>query len=43
MGAGEKDDRAVIAALEASKRDSENDAREEGEDPDVLKVMAESR
>ncbi|CAN0515300.1 unnamed protein product, partial [Ectocarpus sp. 12 AP-2014] len=43
LGAGEKDDRDVIAALEASKRDSENNAREEGEDPDVLKVMAESR
>ncbi|CAM9943206.1 unnamed protein product [Ectocarpus fasciculatus] len=43
LGAGEKDDRDVIAALEASKRDSENNAREEGEDPEVLKVIAESR
>lgn len=47
LGAGEKDDRDVIAAIEASKR--ENTAtgygkeQEEEEDPEILKAMAESR
>lgn len=46
LGAGEKDDRDVIAAVEASKRQNranELGKEEEEEDPEVLKAMAESR
>lgn len=39
LGAGEKDDRDVIAAIEASKRE---EATEEG-DPEVLRAMEESK
>ena len=54
LGAGEKDDRDVIAAIEASKRENDNkeearqraageEEEEEEEDPEVLKAIAESR
>lgn len=45
LGAGEKDDRDVIAAIEASKRENNaNGYREQEEDdPEILKAMAESR
>lgn len=47
LGAGEKDDRDVIAAIEASKRENSanghvGEQREE-QDPEILKAMAESR
>ncbi len=53
-GAGEKDDRDVIAAIEASKREVEEASKQRGvgrggnieeeeEDPELLKAIAESR
>lgn len=46
LGAGERDDRDVIAAIEASKRENNVAVAgygKEEEDPEILKAMAESR
>lgn len=44
LGAGERDDRDVIAAMEASKRKNNNSKEEEDkQDPEVLEAIAESK
>lgn len=43
LGPGERDDRDVMAAMEASKREESCRAGVAEEDPDVLIAMAESR
>ena len=45
LGVGEKDDRDVIAAIEASKRENSASGyvKDEEDDPEILKAMAESR